>query len=172
MTETVEKAKNNDRGLIMGVSGLIIGGLLAALFVLQLNDTQDAEAIKSDKRAETDIVPLSEQCSSASLISGPTSHQLACLMDVKKTYGSFDCQAHQGFETRLRADVERCEAKISACLTEEPVAHREASLRSSAEKKSKIIVKREPAKLVQLGRSEPASETGSYFIQCHSKGMN
>jgi len=115
---------------------------------------------------------LPDYCSSTSLTAGPSSDQLSCLSDVKKEFGTLDCQSPKGFEIRLKADVAHCEAKVMACFNDRPATQLDAVARKMPVRKSTMIVKREPAKLVQLGRAKPATQTRSYLIQCDTEPQN
>lgn len=160
----VDANKTSLEGKSLGMPKVILGSFLAVAIVVFI--TIQVGQTKTNESVEASVSKLASQCSSASLISGPTSNQLSCLMDVKAEYGTFDCQAAKGFETRLKADVELCEAKIGACLSDKPAIQLDASAQEPTKRKSTMIVKREPAKLSQLGRSQSPSETSSYFIQC------
>lgn len=175
MNEANKKAlEMKSLGMAKVIGGSVLALALAAtLTAAQLGqaktDEPPVDEIPVDERVLTNAEAEPGECATASLSSAPTSHQMSCLMDVKAEYGTFDCQAFTGFETRLRADIEMCETKVSACLSEKPPMQVQASLPQKSERKLPMIIKREPAKLSQLGRAQPASETSSYFIQCDDK---
>lgn len=170
----------------LGMAKLIGGSFLALILAATLTAAQFDETQKNEQPAEqaleqdvlTDIDNTKEvsveagECSTATLSSTPNSKQLSCLMDVKAQFGTFDCQSTGWFETHLKADIELCEAKVSACMSDKPMIKVKASAQKSAERQLPLIIKREPAKLIELGRAESPSETSSYFIQCDDKEVS
>ena len=167
--ETTKPPRRLKLGLMLATS--LLAGFLTVVVMTQLRSGQ-AEAAIETALAEGDESLLPDYCSSTSLTAGPSSYQLSCLSDVKADYGTLDCSAPKGFETRLKADVEKCQLRVMACLSDKPAAQLDAVARPSTAQKSTRIVKREPAKLVQLGRAQPAAQTRSYLIQCDTEGRN
>jgi hypothetical protein len=92
-------------------------------------------------------------------------------MEVQAEYGTSDCQVSNGFDVHLKSDVSQCEAKMSACLNNDDLNNNHPlKLEAKAPNKPKalFIIKREPAKLLELGRAQNPSETESYFVQCNN----
>lgn len=165
----------------LGMAKVIGGSFLAVILAASLTAAQwgqtpaneqpaeqvaEEQAINDEVEAATDTPGT---CSTASLSFTPNSKQMKCLLDVKAQYGTFDCQGTGWFETHLKTDIEQCETKVSACMSDKPSMQVQASAQKTSERKLPLIIKREPAKLQELGRAQPASETSSYFIQCDDK---
>ncbi len=152
----------------MMLAASVLAGVLTVVVFSKLHSA-NAEAAVVAALADGDKSILPDNCSSTVLTAGPTSGQLSCLSDVQQEFGTLDCSAPQGFEVRLKADVVRCETKVKACLTDNAGAQLKAASTPTSNRKITRIVKREPAKMVQLGRAQPAAETRSYLIQCDTE---
>lgn len=178
MNEASQKAlEAKSLGMAKIIGGSFLAVILAAsLTAAQLGQTQTNEqAVEqvAEQQAVNDKVEAATEapgtCSTASLSSTPNSKQMKCLLDVKEQYGTFDCQGTGWFEMHLKTDIEQCETKVSACMSDKPSMQVQASAQKTSERKLPLIIKREPAKLLELGRAQPASETSSYFIQCNER---
>lgn len=150
-------------GLAKLMAGSLFAATLVAVFTVQSGQAQ------TEEKAEASVAEVSadpEQCSTASLASVASPDQMACLMDVKAQYGTYDCKSPFGFSTALKADVEQCETKVSACLSGDAPKELKAFAPQETKRKNILVVKQEPAKLSQLGRAQSPAETSSYFIKC------